>query len=83
MPASSPSAWRNSSKIASCWSAAMPGPGVPDGDAEDRVGRAARLDRDLALAGELQGVAEQVDEDLADPLAVEDDLAGRAARPAS
>ena len=56
----------------------MPGPGVPNGDPERRLGRAARLDRDLALAGELERVAEQVDEDLADPLAVEDDLGRRA-----
>jgi hypothetical protein len=50
---------------------------VPNGDSEQ--GRATtRLHRNLAVAGELERVAEQVHEDLADPLAVEDDL-GRGA----
>src|SRR6476661_2765338 len=43
---------------------------------ETRVCRAAGLHLHLAVAGELECVPEEVDEDLADPLSVEHDLRG-------
>ena len=56
-------------------------PGVAHGDAETAVGRAPGLDVHLARVRELHRVPDEVDEDLPDTLAVENDRGRRSLIP--
>ena len=75
-----PSACSNGSKIACSFSAGMPMPVSAIREAEDDPVNAGLLQRDsdddLALLGELDGVADQVDQDLAQPAGVADQRVG-------
>ena len=78
-----PSAWLKASKIVACLSAGMPMPvSVTAKCSIEPVAGArvfATLDQDVALLGELDGVADEVDEHLPEPHRVADD-AGRHVR---
>ncbi len=73
-----PSAWRKASKMTSCWSGGMPMPVSLHRESERR--RASPGDTvsvTLAAVGELDGVGQQVLQDLFDALAVGDDASVR------